>query len=263
MQPHVTSPLPPSLCRTFTTSYTGTLTQRRTGGSLEARAAADVASEHAIQLSAVRAAHHAVGAFNAALAAAEAAEAAAQEAKGMPGTEAAERVAAFRRESEAAIRAAAAAAVMAGPDLDATLAPGAASDDSGEDEKAAEDGPAGPASSSGAPARAPPQWEGSSEAIPRAPLTSRDPILYFDELPLFESELDDHGSSRVSVKVEPGRAGGRWGCAAPPSLLPLSHTSAPARPARAALPGHRLPRSCASCHAAGTCCCASGCGWIT
>ena len=46
-----------------------------------------------------------------------------------------------------------------------------------------------------------PQWQASSAQIPRALLTSRDPILFYDELPLYESELDDHGSSRVSLKV--------------------------------------------------------------
>lgn len=46
-----------------------------------------------------------------------------------------------------------------------------------------------------------PQWQASSEQIPRAMLTSRDPILFYDELPLYESELDDHGSSRVSLKA--------------------------------------------------------------
>ncbi|KAL4446807.1 hypothetical protein ABPG77_008051 [Micractinium sp. CCAP 211/92] len=45
------------------------------------------------------------------------------------------------------------------------------------------------------------RWEPSGDAIPRALLTSRDPILYYDELPLYESELDDHGSSRVTLKV--------------------------------------------------------------
>ncbi len=54
----------------------------------------------------------------------------------------------------------------------------------------------------GSPAAAPlPQWQASGEQIPRALLTSRDPILFYDELPLYESELDDHGSSRVSLKV--------------------------------------------------------------
>lgn len=45
------------------------------------------------------------------------------------------------------------------------------------------------------------RWEPTSEQINRGLLTSRDPILYYDELALLESELDDHGSSRVTVKV--------------------------------------------------------------
>ena len=45
------------------------------------------------------------------------------------------------------------------------------------------------------------RWGATGEAINRTLLTSRDPILYYDELPLYESELDDHGSSRVTVKV--------------------------------------------------------------
>jgi type 2A phosphatase activator TIP41 len=45
------------------------------------------------------------------------------------------------------------------------------------------------------------RWEATSGQINRALLTSRDPILYYDELALYESELDDHGSSRVSLKV--------------------------------------------------------------
>jgi type 2A phosphatase activator TIP41 len=32
-------------------------------------------------------------------------------------------------------------------------------------------------------------------------LTARDPILFFDELTLYESELDDNGESSVTVKV--------------------------------------------------------------
>ena len=52
-----------------------------------------------------------------------------------------------------------------------------------------------------------PRWEPSSAQIPRALLTARDPILYWDELPLCESELDDHGASRVSVKARRRRGG--------------------------------------------------------
>lgn len=32
-------------------------------------------------------------------------------------------------------------------------------------------------------------------------LTARDPILFFAEVPLYESELDDNGTAQVSVKV--------------------------------------------------------------
>ena len=32
-------------------------------------------------------------------------------------------------------------------------------------------------------------------------LMARDPILYYDEIPLFESELDDNGVSQLLVKV--------------------------------------------------------------
>ena len=35
----------------------------------------------------------------------------------------------------------------------------------------------------------------------RALLTSRDPILFYDDVPLYESELDDNGASQLSVKV--------------------------------------------------------------
>ncbi|KAL4856069.1 TIP41-like protein [Chlorella vulgaris] len=59
----------------------------------------------------------------------------------------------------------------------------------------AADGPA--SSAAGGSVR----WEATSCQINRALLTSRDPILYYDELALYESELDDHGSSRVSLKV--------------------------------------------------------------
>lgn len=32
-------------------------------------------------------------------------------------------------------------------------------------------------------------------------LMARDPILFYDEIPLFESELDDNGVSQLLVKV--------------------------------------------------------------
>lgn len=64
-------------------------------------------------------------------------------------------------------------------------------------------GAAAAASSSPAASAAPaPRWEATSEQIPRALLASRaEPILFYDDLPLYESELDDHGSSRCSVKA--------------------------------------------------------------
>ncbi|KAK9807419.1 hypothetical protein WJX73_003755 [Symbiochloris irregularis] len=44
-------------------------------------------------------------------------------------------------------------------------------------------------------------WEQSTEAIDKALLLSRDPILFYDEVPLYESELDDNGVSSLIVKV--------------------------------------------------------------
>ena len=35
----------------------------------------------------------------------------------------------------------------------------------------------------------------------RSLLMARDPILFFDEVPLYESELDDNGASQLAVKV--------------------------------------------------------------
>lgn len=64
----------------------------------------------------------------------------------------------------------------------------------------------GASSTPGAPQQGP-QWEVCSEQIPRALLTSRDPILFYDELPLYESELDDHGSSHVTLKARMGLGG--------------------------------------------------------
>jgi len=46
-----------------------------------------------------------------------------------------------------------------------------------------------------------PAWESSAEQLNRAPLLARDPILYYDEVPLYESELDDNGVSQLSVKA--------------------------------------------------------------
>ncbi|RYP17097.1 hypothetical protein DL765_004716 [Monosporascus sp. GIB2] len=43
--------------------------------------------------------------------------------------------------------------------------------------------------------------EGATRPIPLALLRRRDPILFFDEVVLYESELDDNGVSALSVKV--------------------------------------------------------------
>ena len=46
-----------------------------------------------------------------------------------------------------------------------------------------------------------PAWEPTQEQMNRGLLMSRDPILYFAEIPLYESELEDHGAAQLSVKV--------------------------------------------------------------
>lgn len=45
------------------------------------------------------------------------------------------------------------------------------------------------------------QWQHSDQQMDRTALMARDPILYYDEVPLYESELDDNGASQLSVKV--------------------------------------------------------------
>ncbi len=46
-----------------------------------------------------------------------------------------------------------------------------------------------------------PAWELSGEQMDRSLLMTRDPILYYDDVPLYESELEDNGISQLSVKV--------------------------------------------------------------
>ena len=41
----------------------------------------------------------------------------------------------------------------------------------------------------------------SAEALDKSLLLARDPILFYDEVPLYESELDDNGASQLHVKV--------------------------------------------------------------
>ena len=44
-------------------------------------------------------------------------------------------------------------------------------------------------------------WQASEQQIDRTALMARDPILFYDEVPLHVSELDDNGVSQLSVKV--------------------------------------------------------------
>ena len=44
-------------------------------------------------------------------------------------------------------------------------------------------------------------WEHTTEGPDRGMLMARDPILFWDEIPLYESELDDNGVSQLRVKV--------------------------------------------------------------
>ncbi|KAG7673113.1 hypothetical protein Ndes2526B_g05314 [Nannochloris sp. 'desiccata'] len=44
-------------------------------------------------------------------------------------------------------------------------------------------------------------WEATPDQMDRTLLTNRDPILFFEELLLYESELEDNGLSTLSVKI--------------------------------------------------------------
>ncbi|KAG1667373.1 hypothetical protein FOA52_001433 [Chlamydomonas sp. UWO 241] len=48
---------------------------------------------------------------------------------------------------------------------------------------------------------APPEWSDTSEAINRGLLMERDPIVFYDEVVLYESDLDDNGVSQMTVKL--------------------------------------------------------------
>lgn len=74
--------------------------------------------------------------------------------------------------------------------------------------------PQGAAAPNGSPAALDPaasscelQWQRSEQQMDRSALMARDPILYYDEVPLYESELDDNGASQLSVKVRTSRRG--------------------------------------------------------
>ena len=45
------------------------------------------------------------------------------------------------------------------------------------------------------------EWVPSTDALDKSLLLARDPILFYDEVPLYESELDDNGASQLHVKV--------------------------------------------------------------
>jgi len=46
-----------------------------------------------------------------------------------------------------------------------------------------------------------PEWRPTARSIDRAMLTARDPILFYDELTLYESEFDDHGAAHLGLKI--------------------------------------------------------------
>ena len=45
------------------------------------------------------------------------------------------------------------------------------------------------------------EWVPTIEQLDKGMLMARDPILFYDEIPLYESELDDNGVSQLLVKV--------------------------------------------------------------
>ena len=45
------------------------------------------------------------------------------------------------------------------------------------------------------------EWVPTAEPLDKSLLMARDPILFYDEIPLYESELDDNGVSQLLVKV--------------------------------------------------------------
>lgn len=46
-------------------------------------------------------------------------------------------------------------------------------------------------------------WQPCDEQLDKALLLARDPILFYDEVLLYESELDDNGASQLCVKARP------------------------------------------------------------
>jgi hypothetical protein len=45
------------------------------------------------------------------------------------------------------------------------------------------------------------EWQEMGKAMDKAILLEREPILFFADVPLYESELDDNGSSQLSTKA--------------------------------------------------------------
>lgn len=60
---------------------------------------------------------------------------------------------------------------------------------------------AGAAGSSVAPSQDGFAWEDTCDQIDRGLLMERDPILFYDEVPLYESDLDDTGGCSVTVRL--------------------------------------------------------------
>jgi hypothetical protein len=58
-----------------------------------------------------------------------------------------------------------------------------------------------PSASRSAPLWRPAETGNSSHTIPYAELSRPDPILFYAEIPLFEDELHDNGSSNLLVKI--------------------------------------------------------------
>jgi len=84
-----------------------------------------------------------------------------------------------------------------------------------------------------------PAWRQVDERIDRTLLLARDPILFYDELTLYESELDDNGTMSLTAKVRKQR---------------YSDTAQPLTPV--------APRRSESCPHAGMSSCATGCAWM-
>lgn len=78
-----------------------------------------------------------------------------------------------------------------------------------------------------ASAPAAPAWRPSEQKVDRAMLMTRDPIIFYEEVPLYESELDDHGVSQMHVKV-----GGAARCLVGYETLPKRRWPSPPLPRR-------------------------------